>query len=1255
MAPRTAGFVAGAAQSAADLVEGAKAGLMSTALHGGDLIRRATGMERIIDRPENVDAMTPPESFTGKLGYYAEQGAEYLAPSARALNVASKIAPMTRVGSAVVKNPSLMRRAAAAGTVMGADAGWAGVQTGGDPTAMAIGAVAPPVIGGALRVGGALARTGKAMASGAAEGGVGGAVAGALRRVAPDDPTRMIVQAVKPRNSQVNFESVTETVAPRIKQVAQDMGLTLDSLDDVLTATKTAKRTVRAQFDEVAGPMRQMGVDLSPVADQQIASIPRSLKIENPAAYRRAVERANSWRRVATVEEAEQFLREANAQLEGQFAKFPMSQHKRLLADPRIAGVSAKAQALRDTIYRALDNPALPDSARTLNRQYGQLMEFEDSLLRRSNVAKRQQPESLSEQIGAVRAMSDMARGAWKLVHGDVFGMADIAAGRAGNAAAKYLKEQQTTDALLRRAFARVEPAAPFAPVPARPVAGLLERGAIPMGAVADDSYVRGVPAEPARREVAGYLPASTTASRQFEMPPSSEADAMVQGVDADRVVQRDPRTGQMQRVYTGEEAGAARQRAGSPYTPVLSVMPNAAAQAIPDNPDSDWDNYARTGLNVAGVAAMGAAFGPKVKAQLESLFPHLDAYNKPRSFMKPAKILETVEQSDLPAEVVARAREWVATLKGKPVKPKEIVAQILGEKFDRGRVLRRVSDAMTDGKKLAGAPLGVTTRRQEKSIVDRYIKMVEDGVHGADWYVDSGRSNLWHAGGNPALADKFGGALAVTSSSTGVPVNTGFGVKGHNQAIAGMTINTGRFPQNMRKPIEEIYNGAADDIGMKRDPFQQQMAIGGGYATKGDTARAVHDIWQGEAFGYVNPDGTPLRRGFTEAEHRWMDERTKEIIDTLNARKVGGKTDWNEGSVQAAAWTAAKIKAGQIKPEDAAKSFADYMDRYYLQTGRETVPGQTTKHLLGLADAPMPVRQEYDDAVGKILYDEQGRDRLAMGKGMLAGGQTKGPGVWRDDNGVLHVNPGRQVNQVAGIVEVKTPDGKMRQIEPASEALVRANEAEYAMLLGQDAFGGTMNDTTAKAAARDLADFATGAPMDEATLNQLFTRAPKLLEAVNSGNAMLMATPDGVRVGSLGAQNYKDVLQEVSAALGVKPELGRNMAGDFYTTNNWSKPEGAAGQAYARLIARDDLPKLVENFNKTAPDIARQLNTLDRWFAQKHNLSLDTAVMELREAIATKGFDGVREMATRYGVPLAMLLTLANATGLTARPEGQP
>ena len=94
----------------------------------------------------------------------------------------------------------------------------------------------------------------------------------------------------------------------------------------------------------------------------------------------------------------------------------------------------------------------------------GSLLEVEGEAVRRGNVAARQQPESLSEQIGAVRAAGEIARGTWRVLHGDITGAADIAAGVAGRSAAKAIKESQTTDALIRRAFSGYK-GGPRAPV----------------------------------------------------------------------------------------------------------------------------------------------------------------------------------------------------------------------------------------------------------------------------------------------------------------------------------------------------------------------------------------------------------------------------------------------------------------------------------------------------------------------------------------------------------------------------------------------------------------------------------------------------------------------------------------------------------------------------------------------------------------------------------------------------------------------
>jgi hypothetical protein len=115
-------------------------------------------------------------------------------------------------------------------------------------------------------------------------------------------------------------------------------------------------------------------------------------------------------------------------------------------------------------------------------------------------VAKRQQPESLNEQMGSVHAAGQFAKGAFRIARGDLMGAADIASGAAMRDTSRFLKEQQTTDALIKRAFAAYRGGPPEAVVMPvrRPVRGLIEKGSTPMGSGPDTSYVRGVPATPA-------------------------------------------------------------------------------------------------------------------------------------------------------------------------------------------------------------------------------------------------------------------------------------------------------------------------------------------------------------------------------------------------------------------------------------------------------------------------------------------------------------------------------------------------------------------------------------------------------------------------------------------------------------------------------------------------------------------------------------------------------------------------------------
>jgi hypothetical protein len=433
------GFLRGAGTAAVDMAEGAVSGAASTVYQGGDLIRRGLGMPRVLERPDAQQAMHAPETVAGTIGRGVEQAAEFGVPL-------SKVSKATAASS-------LLTRAAAEGA---ASAGVAGAQTGGDPGAMLLsgaGGVVLPFAGAAARTGAKVARQ---AAAGAQEGGLGGAVASAVRNVAPGEPRVMLTQALKPRNAAVNWGGSVDRALPELKAAEAALGKPVESLDDLRATIKTAKAANRAEYNAVAGPLRDQGttVDLTPVADNIVKNIPRKLQVTNPARAKAIAKATTVYRKRFTLEDAETLLQDTNAELEAHYAQFPQAQRAALRAKPEIAQLVSEAEALRTAIYDTLDAAAPNASAREVQRRYGALLDIEQEAMRRANVAARQQPESLSEQIGAVRAAADMARGGWRLAHGDLSGAADIAAAHAGRATSKAIKESQTTDALIRRAFA---------------------------------------------------------------------------------------------------------------------------------------------------------------------------------------------------------------------------------------------------------------------------------------------------------------------------------------------------------------------------------------------------------------------------------------------------------------------------------------------------------------------------------------------------------------------------------------------------------------------------------------------------------------------------------------------------------------------------------------------------------------------------------------------------------------------------------
>jgi len=218
------------------------------------------------------------------------------------------------------------------------------------------------------------------------------------------------------------------------------------------------------------------------------------------------------------------------------------------------------------------------------------------------------------------------------------------------------------------------------------------------------------------------------------------------------------------------------------------------------------------------------------------------------------------------------------------------------------------------------GAPDGVNSPQALAKIRKDYEETAVQGVEGRDWYSDS--SEWIEEVAAPGREQPVADALGITSAGTGVDPNLGFTVKGVNQMASGLPVETGRFPQSASPLVEETANFNRVGLGPKRQPFADNLSV----SWNPEMAfTPVHDIWDGRAWGYVGPNGKPWDQGFSATQHSFMDDQAQFVIDRMNKNNAGGFNDWNGLNSQAAAWTGAKINAGDIKPEDAAKHYGDF------------------------------------------------------------------------------------------------------------------------------------------------------------------------------------------------------------------------------------------------------------------------------------------------------------------------------------------
>ena len=720
--------------------------------------------------------------------------------------------------------------------------------------------------------------------------------------------------------------------------------------------------------------------------------------------------------------------------------------------------------------------------------------------------------------------------------------------------------------------------------------------------------------------------------------------------------------------VPTTPPAGTLGARAATQHAALTTEVPLASVGAPTPSPVSSADRLNR-------VTQALSTYAPEQRAtvveEIARAYPVLDAYTKPTAHLS-AKMLAS-RAATLSPEAQSVVQTITASLdpSGR-IAPAEVQALAQGVPYVPSRVVRKAHRGMAGAKPLPGAPYDVTTRAHEETRLRNYLELVREGLDGWDWYDKGGRSIMFHANEDPRFARQIAEALSATSSATDVLVNAGMGVKGVQQARGGVPIRTGRYPQAMGKKVEGVFADEEFASGKKHTAFADALSRAGGFLSKHSPDRPVNDIWQAEAWGYMNPDGTPLRRGWTDAEHAWMDRMSDRALAAVRRdpalaavvpAEAGG---WDVSRLQAAAWVGGKRRAAKAaaaadalagKTHSGASQlgrvgdFAQGIERTYAQGGRETMPGKTTMHMPELHDpAAAPLREALHGAVREQsgIYDPQMRDQLTAGMGGMVGPSIEGPGMFKGATA-----PGIQTQVPAGSEAVA---GLGREMDAGTRRIMRAAENTHALLTAQDAAAGGMVLPADKGARRDGARFVfKSGKVDDQQMLDVYRR---ITQAGGTADSVAQIfTPDGLvlyniptEYGGLPDAVFDTLVKDIQKTYGTSGGLLHGRWSGFYDTNNWRTNLGQFGQGYYKQIE-----PFASRFDVTAPPIAQNMLAIDQQLQRLSGgkLTLSTDQAYLRQTIANEGWAGLERLAKQFGVPVA-LLAVALGLGTSAQQGDQ-
>jgi len=302
---------------------------------------------------------------------------------------------------------------------------------------------------------------------GAALGGATGGVLSKLSsklNVPPPLPSvsvkerKMLTQAIKPANKLIDKEDVdkikwdvdVELAAPEILRTGRKVN---DQRDLMFAADEAMKKV----YGEIESVIKASNPNTPPLVvngerlfDKILEAADNVKAIqEDPGSIIKVAQLAQLYRRDIPIVEAEELLKKTNEELYSYYVKTAIGKAASR-SDMETKAQLKLAEGLRNDIDDALE-AALGPRGRRLKRTYGALRSLRNETSKRVLVADRQQPMSLAEQLSMAEGIG---RGAMQLAQGNPL---SAAASMSQPIMAKILKDYQTSDAIIRRAFQRMQ------------------------------------------------------------------------------------------------------------------------------------------------------------------------------------------------------------------------------------------------------------------------------------------------------------------------------------------------------------------------------------------------------------------------------------------------------------------------------------------------------------------------------------------------------------------------------------------------------------------------------------------------------------------------------------------------------------------------------------------------------------------------------------------------------------------------------